>query len=659
MHALSYRPEIDGLRALAVVPVILFHLGIPQVPGGFLGVDVFFVVSGFLITSIIQAELAAGVFTFRGFYARRIRRIMPALLIVLATTMVAGWLFLSRVEYPVLGRDALATLLGTGNISFFVHGNEYWGGDAKNLLLLHMWSLSVEEQFYVVFPLILWCFARFRWPGLRFLLAGLILVSFLLFLIGSRKAPDATFYLLPTRVWELATGALLAVMGRNATHPPTRPFLNASLGLIGLIMICVTYSLAVRFGGRTAPAVLGTAMVIRFAQTGAAHTLLSQSSVVHLGKLSYSLYLWHWPLLVFFKKLDWMVPGVLVIGLAYLLALATYYLIEQPCRKKGQSLIAIGLAYLTTLGLAWSLAGSNGIYDSSEFEKPVWPGAYYSVQPTPFIPENLPENAQRLIAGLAVPKPSYPPNAYKNGGVIVGEGDSPPRIVVLGDSHGCMWSGAIRSVTDQQKIKTSFWSIGAVDPFTDIPVTFKPGSKALTSQQRFEYDQSRLDLIREWHPDLVIFCALWRGKQPAQFHELLSYLAKHCGQVLIMEQPPEMAIGSQSLLQHLCYKQIRPIEGMKRYLPQGRALDSQYAQKWLKELASQYPNCTMIPTFDLYLQGSEVLCLDGRNPVFMDGNHLTDFGTRIAIPRLEQAISRALEIKPATRPHERPQGTLE
>ncbi len=659
MHALSYRPEIDGLRALAVVPVILFHLGIPQVQGGFLGVDVFFVVSGFLITSIIQAELAAGVFTFRGFYARRIRRIMPALLIVLATTMVAGWLFLSRVEYPVLGRDALATLLGTGNISFFVHGNEYWGGDAKNLLLLHMWSLSVEEQFYVVFPLILWCFARFRWPGLRFLLAGLILVSFLLFLIGSRKAPDATFYLLPTRVWELATGALLAVMGRNATHPPTRPFLNASLGLIGLIMICVTYSLAVRFGGRTAPAVLGTAMVIRFAQTGAAHTLLSQSSVVHLGKLSYSLYLWHWPLLVFFKKLEWMVPGVLVIGLAYLLALATYHLIEQPCRKKGQSLIAIGLAYLMTLGLAWSLAGSNGIYDSSEFEKPVYPGGYYSVQPTPFNPENPPKNAQPLIAGLSVPKSNYPPNAYKNGGIIVGEGDSPPRIVVLGDSHGCMWSGAIRSVTDQRKIKTSFWSIGAVDPFTDIPVTFKPGSSSLTSQQRFEYDQSRLDLIREWHPDLVIFCARWRGKQPAQFHELLSYLAKHCGQVLIMEQPPEMAIGSQSLLQHLCYKQIRPIEGMKRYLPQGRALDSQYAQKWLKELASQYPNCTMIPTFDLYLQGSEVLCLDGRNPVFMDGNHLTEFGTRIAIPRLEQAISRALEIKPATRPHERPQGTLE
>jgi len=131
MHALCYRPEIDGLRALAVVPVILFHLGIPQLPGGFLGVDVFFVISGFLITSIIQAELAAGVFTFRGFYARRIRRIIPALLVVLASTMVAGWLFLSRVEYPVLGRDALATLLGTGNISFFLHGNEYWGGTPR------------------------------------------------------------------------------------------------------------------------------------------------------------------------------------------------------------------------------------------------------------------------------------------------------------------------------------------------------------------------------------------------------------------------------------------------------------------------------------------------------------------------------------------------
>ena len=325
MRSIDYRPEIDGLRAVAVVPVILFHLGIPSIPGGFLGVDVFFVISGFLITTIIQAELEAGTFTFRGFYARRIRRILPALLVVLASTMVAGWLFLSRVEYPVMGRDAIATLVGTANISFFLNSNAYWGPTANDLLFLHTWSLSLEEQFYLGFPLILWLFARFRWSGLRFLLIGLILASFLLFMIGSRQAPDATFYLLPTRVWELATGALLAVLGRNPTDQPDSPFLNSSLGLIGLLLICAAYSLAVRPGSRTAPAVLGTAMVTQFARRGVAHTLLSQWAMVHIGKLSYSLYLWHWPLLAFCRKMQWMVPGVLVIGLAYLLSLATYH----------------------------------------------------------------------------------------------------------------------------------------------------------------------------------------------------------------------------------------------------------------------------------------------------------------------------------------------
>jgi len=642
MHSFSYRPEIDGLRALAVVPVILFHLGIKSIPGGFLGVDVFFVISGYLITSIIQAELEAGTFTFRGFYARRIRRIMPALLVVLASTMVAGWLLLSRVEYPIMGRDALATLLGMGNISFFLHGDQYWGPNANDLLFLHTWSLSVEEQFYLVFPLILWLFARFRWPGLRLLLTGLVLISLLLFMIGSRTAPDATFYLLPTRVWELATGALLATIGRKTGDQQTHPMLASSLGLIGLILICASYLLASRIGGRTMPAVLGTAMVIRFARTGVAHAILSQWAMVHVGKLSYSLYLWHWPLLVFFQKMQCMVPGYLMIGLAYVFSLATYHLVEQTCRKPGTSLAKIGLGYLATFGLAGCLAYSSGTYDTSEFERPEWLGRSYSVLPN----MSVNEQSKRIFAGSSVPNFIGSLDAYKNGGIIVGVGDSPPRIVVLGDSHGTMWSSAIRSVTDQLGIRISFWSMHNVNPFINIPARLGPDSKVLSSQQKFEYDQSRLDLIKQWQPDLVIFCSRWSGKQPAQFQDTLGYLAKHCKQVLIMEQPPELAIGNESLLQYLCYKQIRPVEGGKQYIPQGRVIQAQLAQEWLRKLARQFSNCAIIPTFDLYVQGSEVLCLDGRKTVFLDDDHLTTYGASLAIPRLEQAIHQALDIKP-------------
>lgn len=161
MEAIAYRPDIDGLRAVAIIPVILFHLGVGWLRGGYLGVDVFFVISGFLITSILLREMAAGQFSFRRFWSRRVRRILPALLLVTAATLAVTWAMVFPPDRPDIGRQAVATLLSFANFYFWRHANNYWGPQAEDSPFLHAWSLAVEEQFYILFPLYL--FALNRW----------------------------------------------------------------------------------------------------------------------------------------------------------------------------------------------------------------------------------------------------------------------------------------------------------------------------------------------------------------------------------------------------------------------------------------------------------------------------------------------------------------
>ncbi|MEM8671745.1 MAG: acyltransferase [Planctomycetota bacterium] len=211
MAGIEYRPEIDGLRAFAVIPVILFHFGADWIPGGFVGVDVFFVISGFLITSILKRDLENGTFSIRDFWARRIRRILPAMIFVTACTLAVSHAFVFRPEQLKIGEQALASVLSLANVYFWRHTGDYWGTEAEQSPFLHAWSLSVEEQFYLFFPCILWLIYRYRPRWLQgFVLAGIV-GSLALFLWGVEAHPTATFYLLPTRIWELGAGSLLGL----------------------------------------------------------------------------------------------------------------------------------------------------------------------------------------------------------------------------------------------------------------------------------------------------------------------------------------------------------------------------------------------------------------------------------------------------------------
>lgn len=334
----TYRSDIDGLRALAVLPVLFYHAGFAFAPGGFVGVDVFFVISGYLITSLIHGEMVAGRFSLVRFYERRVRRLFPALCAVLVVCAAASaWLLLPQ-DLRYFGGSLTATTLFLSNVFFWLEAG-YFDVVAERKPLLHTWSLAVEEQFYLLFPLFLLLVLRYFPRRILAVTAALTVLSLVASEWALRYTDSAAFYLAPFRAWELGMGALLA-LGAVPTPRGARIAETAAwLGLACIGSAVVGFSWQTQFPGLSAllPC-LGTALVV-WAGSGAptvATRLLSNRSLVFIGLISYSLYLWHWPLLVFARHyaIRELTVGErsVVLVLATLLAAVSWRFIEQPFR---------------------------------------------------------------------------------------------------------------------------------------------------------------------------------------------------------------------------------------------------------------------------------------------------------------------------------------
>lgn len=345
-----YRPEIDGMRAVAVMAVVSFHAGF-GVTGGYIGVDVFFVISGFLITSLIVKDIGIGKFSLINFWERRARRILPALVVVVLTTLGAGWFLLLPSDYTSLGASAMWQAVFAANIHFWINTG-YFEGHAVEQPLLHTWSLAVEEQFYLVVPLLLIGLSSI--PTLRrrnymlLLFAAGIAGSLAISIWAVEHHPVAAFYLLPMRAWELLCGAFVALVPA-AWIPKSRISRESIsfLGIAGILIPCWFYTEATPFPGLAAVApCFGTAMFI-LASTNVHQSttnlptvarILSLRPVVFIGLVSYSLYLWHWPLFAF--SAYWaMEPGSLflnlaIVGVSFLLAVLTWRYVETPFRGR-------------------------------------------------------------------------------------------------------------------------------------------------------------------------------------------------------------------------------------------------------------------------------------------------------------------------------------
>ena len=374
---MQYRPEIDGLRAVAVVPVILFHAGFNTFSGGFVGVDVFFVISGYLINSLILKDLESGTFTLSGFYERRARRILPALFLVMLCCIPFAWMWMPPLEFKGFGASVISVCLFASNILFW-HQADYFDTASNLKPLLHTWSLAVEEQFYIAFPIVLLLLWRSGQRRTFQIIAALAFASLLASEYASRSYPSFNFFWAPTRAWELLSGSLCA-FGSFKRHPARDNALSiAGISAILLSVFWFDSNTPMPSAVALCP-VIGTCLVLLFGVKGThLASLLSTRGFVGIGLVSYSAYLWHQPLFVFSRlRLVHQPSAEIILALClvtFLLAYLSWRFVEIPWRSRrssplagrrrilafslfsGSALVVFGLAANFTAGLParWS-----------------------------------------------------------------------------------------------------------------------------------------------------------------------------------------------------------------------------------------------------------------------------------------------------------------
>jgi peptidoglycan/LPS O-acetylase OafA/YrhL len=362
----GFRADIEGLRALAIIPVVLFHVGLGGFAGGFVGVDVFFVISGFLITASLDNDIRRGVYSIANFYVRRIRRIFPAYVALICVASLFAVALQLPSDLKDYGASMAATAVYVSNITFWQNSGDYFGVKSEFQPLLHTWSLAVEEQFYIVFPVLLVVAARSGKRAWTLGVVGLCFVASLALGIHmTQTAPVASFFLLPSRAWELLAGSLLAL---GVAGAPRRAAIAEAAGASGLALIVVPillYSAATPFPGLAAvPPVLGAALIL-YAGMGERQTsvgrLLSHPGLRFFGLISYSLYLWHWPIIVFlryvFLDLD-LTLKLAVLPLSVVAATVSWRFVERPFRRPGAK-IAPRRLFLATAAVTCAIAATG------------------------------------------------------------------------------------------------------------------------------------------------------------------------------------------------------------------------------------------------------------------------------------------------------------
>ena len=492
---IPFRPDVEGLRALAVGLVIASHAGLPWLHSGFVGVDVFFVLSGYLITSLLTQEIAStGSVNFARFYARRVRRLLPAAITMVLGVCGAEAIIMNPMAQVRVMKAAVATLLYSSNL-YFTHLNlQYFNQYSPANPLLHTWSLAVEEQFYLIWPVVLLLLAR---PAqnvkrLCIALAAIALVSFALCVWWTSLDPSLAFFEMPARVWEFSAGGLLVFIPERWLAGRKR--LLAWMGVIGLITLLASAELIrdSKFPGYIAALpVLGTLLIL-LAGAGAPGSpvtrFLSTKPAQKMGRLSYSLYLWHWPILVIGRQL---MPSSSIamrlgwIAASALIAAGTYAVIENPIRFQSflmaRSGLTLGLAALATILCVGAMGTWRAIvHRSEEFRKyePIVrdiPGVY----------------RKGCDPDIADARPQV---------CFFGDVSHPQSTVVLyGDSHAAQWFPAVVEIADAQH-----WRLATIIKPGCSPLRFKEEMIPRMVNVCEEWRRAATDDIEELHPDLVL-----------------------------------------------------------------------------------------------------------------------------------------------------------
>lgn len=375
---IKYRPEIDGLRAIAVLLVVIYHAFPSIIPGGFIGVDIFFVISGFLITSILKEEISTGKYSIKEFYRRRIDRLFPALLLVMFSVYIFGWFTLFSDEFMQLGKQLAG---GAGFIANIILYSEtgYFNATSATKPFLHLWSLGIEEQYYLLFPIILY-FSYRKKLNLVLVVGVLAAISFALNILSISENVERTFYLPQYRHWELLLGSILALLLHGEKGKQPNKWMAVNLTVLSVSVILITawmLTSSVPFPGWYAllPVVASVFLIFGLQRDGLVKSILSSKPFVFIGLISYPLYLWHWPLFSLAHIINGSTPpDVIMPGLmaaSFVLATLTYWLVERPLKriKSWKAKTIPMLALMTVIGVAGYVTyAMNGIDTRSNIE---------------------------------------------------------------------------------------------------------------------------------------------------------------------------------------------------------------------------------------------------------------------------------------------------
>jgi peptidoglycan/LPS O-acetylase OafA/YrhL len=667
---ITHIPALDGLRTVAILGVFIYHIYPAALSGGYLGVDVFFVISGFLITSIIFNDIKNNAFSFKEFYLRRIQRLLPNAVAVVLVTLLLWYFFMPPGRGVEVGKHGFWSLLNVSNMYAwkFLDGG-YWGDAAEGAAFTHFWSLGIEEQYYFFFPLFFFFLLRFFPRGAKSLLIAAAVASFCLCVYWTHRSISATFYFLPMRVWELLLGSALALFTGGIFKYVTvdkekHSWFCEVTGGVGIILIlsmfcsCDVFSIFEGVAGFPGITLLvptcGSALVLYSIISGKSFLsrVFSTAPFVGIGKISYSLYLWHWPLIVLAKPYGAALfqreeIGALCGGLASLIfACAAYFFIEKPLRRRGAGrgrrllIIAVGFALSIALCLCfWFFPREKG---SAKYDRVI-----SSVNQYEIFCDNETEKWLLSLDAEFVPQKRETGNLLYKTVVKKYEASSRPRVVLWGDSHATMYSKTIDDVCRARKWNVEFWGWGGCNSFKWI-------IDSPEARPKFgEFLEERKQSLARNAPDVLLVIERWdvtadeRGKkhfdmvaETRKFVAETSKLAPNM-KIVFVAQIPRWPVARRGMFDGIFFSEL--FEGAIRVSRNRHELLREQWNRCFEQISKENPNVKfMRPDKAFFAADGTVRYAVGRKLLYLDDDHVSDTGADLARPLLEETIDACL-----------------
>ncbi|MFC6806625.1 acyltransferase family protein [Methylophaga thalassica] len=653
--SLQYRPDIDGLRFVAVMPVVLYHAGL-SFPGGFIGVDIFFVISGYLLSRIVMDEIQSGTFSFARFYERRFRRLMPALFTMLAILFFIYSFSMLPDDFMAFAKSAIANVLMVSNFWFY-NTIDYFSQSAALMPLLHTWSLAIEEQFYLVLPIFLIIASRLvGWKTLKILMVVGCAISFGLCIYYTFTYQPKGFYMPYTRAWELIAGALLHFI---PWFPRKRAVLQtlSVVALTSLVIMVFIMEESAGFPGFIALApVLATLLLLHTGaqdQSLATVRLLSTSPLVFVGKISYSLYLWHWPVMVFLNYGDLAnhqpLNRILAVVVSFVLATLSWRYVEQPFRRKKLLPTTKGCIVGTVSAMGVAVSICIAIIIAQGFPQRVPKQILALIDPTPF----------------ATPREDCFPN-YKSAITAApcfqGHKDISPTFILIGDSHAFALSPALFSAAEEVNLSglqyTSpgfFFGLGREMIGKQVDARIEHAEKIIAAHS----DIRTIILSGAWADYAT--GTNWKGRfwlyqdsksQASTSKENIPIFERALGRLfkkypkhrfIVLDDVPA---GSQLDLQHLARSAFwqQQTTDFSAYLPESEVQKRRNSyEPVLIKLAQSLDNVTYVPVFKDFCSAGPCPLFEESVPIYRDGDHLSRQGAMMQKPAFAKMVIPSLK----------------